>query len=87
MKKLNLNSSVFQAGEVLSRNQLKKVLGGYGDGGYGGAGACVAAINCGTNDKPRNISCGCTNGGSCSSGDTSVSCTCTGDKEATTASC
>lgn len=85
MRKLNLDSSVFRAGEVLSRSQLKKVLGGYG--GYEGPGACTAAVNCGTSDKPRNISCSCTNGGSCTSGDTSVSCTCTGDKEATKSSC
>lgn len=84
MKKLNLNSSVFQTGEVLSRSQLKKVLGGYGD--YGG-GACLAIINCGTEKDRRDIDCGCTTGGTCSSNDTSVTCKCTGDKDATTKKC
>jgi hypothetical protein len=33
MKKLSLNASAFQKGEVLTRSQLKKVLGGNGSGG------------------------------------------------------
>lgn len=78
MKKLNLNASVFHTGEVLSRSQLKKVLGGYG-GGY--AGACVAAINCGTDEKRVDLDCGCSSGGTCSSDDTSVTCNCTGQTE------
>jgi len=32
MKKLKLNASAFQNGEVLTRSQLKKVLGGTGSG-------------------------------------------------------
>jgi len=33
MKKLSLNASAFPKGEVLTRAQLKKVLGGDGSGG------------------------------------------------------
>lgn len=42
MKKLSLRASIFQKGEVLTRDQLKKVLGGDGsDGGSsGGPGVC-----------------------------------------------
>lgn len=35
MKKLSLNAPAFQKGEVLTRSQLKKVLGGDGSGGPG----------------------------------------------------
>ncbi|WP_316838187.1 hypothetical protein [Pedobacter nutrimenti] len=36
MKKLSLNTSAFHKGEVLTRSQLKKVLGGDGSGGGSG---------------------------------------------------
>lgn len=39
MKKLNLTSSVFQDGDLLSRTQLKKVLGG-SYGSYGSGAGC-----------------------------------------------
>jgi len=39
MKKLKLNASAFQNGEVLTRMQLKNVLGGSGSGS-GGTGLC-----------------------------------------------
>jgi hypothetical protein len=38
MKKLSLNASVFQKGEVLTKSQLKKVLGGDGSGTEPGGG-------------------------------------------------
>ena len=44
MKKLSLNPASFQKGEVLSRSELKKVLGGVvedgGEEGGGGGGTC-----------------------------------------------
>jgi hypothetical protein len=40
MKKLSLNALAFQKGEVLTRSQLKKVLGGSGSGTGSGRGVC-----------------------------------------------
>ena len=40
MKKLKLNLQQFDGAEVLTRNQLKKVLGGGGGGGTGSGGPC-----------------------------------------------
>jgi len=40
MKKLKLSAPTFQNGEVLTRAQLKKVLGGDGSGGEGDLGRC-----------------------------------------------
>lgn len=44
MKKLRLNTSAFNKSEVLSRSQLKKVLGGNGPGSKGHP--CVGDIDC-----------------------------------------
>jgi hypothetical protein len=47
MKKLKLNLQQFEGAEVLTRSQLKKVMGG--DGGSGGgcdAGTCQWGTNC-----------------------------------------
>lgn len=42
MKKLNLKTPFFQEEQLLTRSQLKKVLGGYGGGGgYSGGGMCL----------------------------------------------
>jgi len=38
MKKLKLNQNSFAGAEVLTRAQLKKVMGGSGSGGCGGSG-------------------------------------------------
>ena len=40
MKKLKLNVLAFQKGEVLTRSQLKKVLGGSGSDDGSGGGPC-----------------------------------------------
>ncbi|MRG46985.1 hypothetical protein GFS24_17820 [Chitinophaga sp. SYP-B3965] len=46
MKKLNLKSSGFQNGEVLTRSQLKKVLGGTGSGGPDACAGKSSVIKC-----------------------------------------
>ena len=46
MKKLSLNASAFQKGEILTRAQLKKVLGGSGSGGGSGETACATTCKC-----------------------------------------
>lgn len=48
MKKLKLNSNAFDKGEVLTRSQLKKVMGGDGSGGAGGN----CSINYTSNETP-----------------------------------
>jgi len=40
MKKLNLSASALQKGEILTRSQLKQVLGGSGSTGCHGHGDC-----------------------------------------------
>jgi len=49
MKKLSLNSLTYEKGEVLTRTQLKKVLGGFGsdDWGGGSGGDKVCPDTCG----------------------------------------
>lgn len=47
MKKLILNTSTFQKGEILTRAQLKKVLGGDDSSGSGAFGTCTVTVNCG----------------------------------------
>ena len=57
MKKLSLKSSAFNKGEVLTREQLKKVMGGDDGSGSGGGGG----------DSPKVKACsGKKNGDSCS---------------------
>jgi len=51
MKKLKLNASAFQAGEALTRTELKKVLGGLGSSN--GSGGC-----CAHNENWSNYQCG-----------------------------
>lgn len=46
MKKLKLNKSAFAGGEVLTRLQLKKVMGGGGPGSAGGYYKCCNNRNC-----------------------------------------
>lgn len=48
MKKLKLSTSAFQKGEVLTRAQLKKVVGGQGSGedGSGIDGTCTVSTKC-----------------------------------------
>jgi len=57
MKKLSLTASAFQKGEVLSRAQLKKVLGGDGSGDGGEFGTCTVTVHCGTAPSSSTISC------------------------------
>ena len=66
MKKLRLSALELGAKEVLTREQLKKVLGGAGT-------ACSATVTC--NSGPT-ITCSCPSGGVCSAGDEQVSCSC-----------
>lgn len=40
MKKLVLKNAAFQKGDLLSRNELKAVVGGYGPGQYGQEPTC-----------------------------------------------
>lgn len=44
MKKLNLKSNAFNKGEVLTRAQLKKVLGGDGSEDFGSGSADISKI-------------------------------------------
>lgn len=55
MKKLKLNLQHFEGAEVLTRSQLKKVLGG-DDGGGSGDGGSVA---CKSDDDCNDICCNC----------------------------
>lgn len=48
MKKLNLNVVDFGATEILSREELKKVLGGTGTGSESGSTSCSAECSDGT---------------------------------------
>jgi hypothetical protein len=45
MKKLKLNLQQFEGAEVLTRSQLKKVLGGGGGDGTGSGGNCQALVS------------------------------------------
>ncbi|SMC61102.1 hypothetical protein [Pedobacter nyackensis] len=85
MKKLSLNASAFQKGEVLTRSQLKQVLGGNGSEEDGsGDGTCTVTTKCykktyntvtGKWDEVENGSVTCTSPvGVCSRSETSVSC-------------
>ena len=49
MKKISLKNLKFEASEILRRNQLKTVLGGYGDetGSCGWRSADGSTVNCG----------------------------------------
>ncbi|TCD27789.1 hypothetical protein EZ456_07525 [Pedobacter psychrodurus] len=58
MKKLILNPSSFNQGEVLTRAQLKKVMGGLGSES-GTPGSCTVTFVCGTSGT---ISCTSANG-------------------------
>lgn len=70
MRKLNLQSSVLQKGESLTRSQLKKLLGGYGSYGDGGADVpCTdtnecdtSGVACGTGSKGKCTTYGCGSG-------------------------
>ena len=66
MKKLRLSALELGAKEVLTRDQLKKVLGGAGS-------PCSATVTC---NSGVTISCSCSNGGGCYAGDEQVSCAC-----------
>jgi len=65
MKKLRLSALELGAKEVLSRDQLKKVLGG-------GASGCSVSVTCSNGET---ISCSCSSG-TCSAGDGAIACTC-----------
>lgn len=79
MRKLNLKGSVYQAGELLSRGQLKQVLGGYGpQGGYGSQ-PCMVAAPCtdsSGNETGTAVVCGCIGVGTCSTVPGGVLCQC-----------
>ncbi|MGN6495645.1 MAG: hypothetical protein ACTHLE_26885 [Agriterribacter sp.] len=46
MKKLKLKLQNIEGAEMLSREQLKSVMGGSGGGGGGGAGYCAISTSC-----------------------------------------
>lgn len=50
--------SSIQKGDLLTREQLKQVVGGDGSGGSGEWGSCTVTVNCGSGS----ISCSGTNG-------------------------
>ncbi|WP_029274903.1 hypothetical protein [Pedobacter borealis] len=69
MKKLTLTSPAFQKGEVLTRAQLKKVMGGVGSGGSDDAcsSQCLAiGSHCGTAENPG--TCGWVSDANCPGG-------------------
>lgn len=70
MKKISLNISAFNKGEVLTRAQLKKVMGGDGSGeGSGLVSSC--SVTCPSGVK-KDKDCG--NGNTCKTSGTKITC-------------
>jgi len=67
MKKLSLKKLKLEATDLLQRNELKTVFGGY-DGGYGGGSNCATASSCNSTSDMKN-GCACTSDSQCCSGD------------------
>lgn len=77
MKKLSLKKLKLEVGDLLQRNQLKTVLGGYGGGTVG---SCVAKCSddpeCPTNVMCSGANCEATDYEGCSSDTESKTCEC-----------